>query len=1113
VRLPRIWTFVALDLDPVTPDARSARRAKFASLASGAGGSVLATTDLVPSEGGAVVCARFPLAMDALRAVLEVRARAALHTVEPTDGDPDDDHRATADGLAVVHGLLAAARGPQVLVTATTAALVGPGLPAGLELVALAGDEVAAAAGADRVHELRTAGDGASDGDHPPIASNLGWAHRAATSPVVGREPVLAALGAAWEAAIRGERRVVLLVGEGGIGKTAVAAELALRAHADGALVLYGRWERESIAPYQAFREALGTYAAAAPADRLRTEVEDGLGALRRLLPDVAGRLGDRGPEPAGDPDGERAALYAAVAAWHDRMAADRPVLLVLDDLHWADRSSQRLLDHLCRHPGRAPWTIVVTARPGTEPQDPDRAWPGPGPAIEAVDVVGLGGIEAPAIGRLIQRELGTRLAPEHEAVAWLARATAGNPFLVRQVLDGVRGSTDVAAALLAARADLPEPLTDVIRWRLGHLPAPSRAVMADAAVLGMDVDVDLLGEALARPPVLLHAALEPAVAEHLLCPVPPTGAGALARTPAGTGAGPPERSTFVHEVVQRALHDELPADRAGTLHRRIAAALEARAATGRRVPAAEIAHHHLAGADGSTALAAVTWARRAAVDAREATAFDEAVDLLERAVAVHDRRLRAAAGADAAACELRLELAEAHDLAGRARPRDDRFVEAADLARSAGRSDLFARAALGYGGRLPAATMPDPVASGLLEEALDRLPAADGAARALVTGRLAQLGYFAVPLAERRRLADDAVGMARRVGDATTVARALMSHVLALDGPDAFDEAAATADEVVRIGEDAGEDDLVLQGLRVRITSLLADGRPHDACRVATAYRRRAERTRHQEHRRVALMWEIFWAGFECRFDDVELRSTEVAEQLDRAGHPHAALVPFAYSLVPRWLGGRIDIARPVVEFLHAADPDTPGWWAQSIWIDAASGHLDQAIARLDERDPHAVLPGIPRDIMYWATLMPWAIVASHGHRGWAGALHDLLQPDADRWFVSGFALFGGAAQHHLGTLALALDRPDEAVERLERALGRHRAIGAPAFVGLSGQWLAEALHRRAGPGDEDRATLLHDEVAGLIAQHGLHGLRSPLIPRISRTHEQDALTGRDDR
>jgi hypothetical protein len=114
----------------------------------------------------------------------------------------------------------------------------------------------------------------------------------------------------------------------------------------------------------------------------------------------------------------------------------------------------------------------------------------------------------------------------------------------------------------------------------------------------------------------------------------------------------------------------------------------------------------------------------------------------------------------------------------------------------------------------------------------------------------------------------------------------------------------------------------------------------------------------------------------------------------------------------------------------------------------------------------------------------------SSCGHAAWAAAVHQALLPYAGRLGITGYALFVGAVDHHLGTLALTLDHPDEAVDRLESALASHRSLGTPPFVALSACWLARARATRAAPGDHDRASALLGEVAELVDRFDLGGL-----------------------
>ncbi|QSB16780.1 hypothetical protein JQS43_11140 [Natronosporangium hydrolyticum] len=308
------------------------------------------------------VRATFGTAMDATRAAADLvdlaadsaglrTPRVAIGTAKP--GSPPAVDRLTA--------LVEQAGVGQVLVTAATAILAGPALPCGLELY-YRGRWRAGAGGAQQpLYELRRPAPGT---DVPP--ANLHWARRAlaesAAESAAATQPAVLALSEDWRRVRAGELMMALLTAAQPRLPVEVSAELALRLHAAGTQVLYGRWERENPEPLQALREALGVYADRISTRTLRIEVDDRADVISCLLPEVGVRLGlpQRSPELR---DGAEA--IEAIEGWLTASARRHPTLLVLHDLHPDDRDTARLLTHLRLAARSSRIMLLITA---TEP-------------------------------------------------------------------------------------------------------------------------------------------------------------------------------------------------------------------------------------------------------------------------------------------------------------------------------------------------------------------------------------------------------------------------------------------------------------------------------------------------------------------------------------------------------------------------------------------------------------------------------------------------------------------------------------------------------------------------------------------------------------------------
>ena len=272
---------------------------------------------------------------------------------------------------------------------------------------------------------------GASEPDDDADASNSVWIESAASAAFVDREEELGALREAWSSAKRGHRVLTLIGGEPGIGKTALTAELARLVHSGGGLVLYGRWDEHVLAPYQAFREALDDYARACPDGLLREDLAGLAEEIARLCPEPARRVGASAAPPQAAAEAERFRLFESLDAWIRRIAGRHPVLLVLDDLQWADQPSLFLLQHLMRARRSTPLLTAAMYRDiGPERSEFATALPSLSRDIDCRRVT-LRGLERPAVTALLEDAVGRPFGDrESVMVAQLEFETAGQPLL-----------------------------------------------------------------------------------------------------------------------------------------------------------------------------------------------------------------------------------------------------------------------------------------------------------------------------------------------------------------------------------------------------------------------------------------------------------------------------------------------------------------------------------------------------------------------------------------------------------------------------------------------------------------------------------------------------------
>lgn len=644
----------------------------------------------------------------------------------------------------------------------------------------------------------------------------------------VGRGAELARMDEAWRRAQAARRQLVLVAGEPGIGKTRLLGEFCRRCYEAGALTLVGRCDEEALVPYQPFVEALSQFVDSCTdleLDRLTSEsviTPD----VARIIPAVARRFPALLRERAADPESERFRLFNAVDAMLSNASRRSPVVAVLDDLHWADKSSLLMLRHLARADTARALCLIGTYR------DSELLDAHPLSELladlrrdQTVVRLVLSGLPLDDIEQLILTSTGRR--PTRGFAKTLADQTSGNPFFIREILqhlaetDGL-GRVDHASPVpQTADWQIPAGVKEVIGRRLSHLSELCNRALTLASVVGREFAFDILEEVGDSGEEQLLGALEVARA-----------AGVILEVPGARG-----RFSFAHALIRETLYERLSTARTVRLHRRIAQALE-KLAGSRAVPLADLAYHFTRAAPVGDVDRAVEYATRAAAEAIAALAHEEAARFFEMALEalefraqgpetsrllaeLHAKRGRAFASignwpaaksafaralehVDTESLERRAEvllaLAMANfwllDIAG-LRPL---ATEAFGLAEQFGRRDL-AGDALGW---LASAEQSD----GNLGAAVDLDRRALALTGGVTVGALVHAPlrlYLAGELPEAVELAHKALEHTRRSGESSAIMYALSHSGLALAASGMYERAAAAFGEAREFGRRSG--------------------------------------------------------------------------------------------------------------------------------------------------------------------------------------------------------------------------------------------------------------------------------------------------------------------
>ncbi len=686
--------------------------------------------------------------------------------------------------------------------------------------------------------------------EHDPLAM-------LAVTPFVGRADVMASLTTKLEEARAGKGSLVMLVGEPGIGKTRTAEEFCDHARQSGAMVLWGRcYDGEWAAPFSPFMEAIKEYAISASSDELTQRLGADAGVLARIVPMLRERLPDIAEPPQIPAEGERYRLLEAAGDFFSRLAASRPLVLMLDDLHWADKGTIAMLRQVARMAPQQPLLLVGAYRD----IELDRTHP-LADALQTLrretnyERIVLKGLEAADVGALLNL-VAEQDVPEPFVQA-IGAETGGNPFFIREVMLHLVEEKKIiqedgrwVAAAAIADMRIPEGVREVIGRRLSRVSEPCGRMLTVASALTAGFSWEVISALID----LGDAPLLDAVDEAL-------GAQLIVERERG-------RYDFTHALIRHTLYEELSTPRRLLLHRQIGESLERLYADDIEPHLAELAHHFGEAAAGDAGKA-VDYAKRAGDRALVSLAYDEAVSHYERAL----QALELSARPDRARrCELLLALGDAAWRAGDRGKAQDAYREAVALARSEALPESLARAAIESWNWMDFGTLDNPI--DLLEESLAALDEHDSALRASLLATLASALHDEPSRGRRDSVITDALAMARRLGEVGVLRDVLLRASWALWAPGNVEERLAAMTEVLRLSEESGDRESALWAHLERIYYLFELGDMQAVDEEIEVYARVAE-----ELRQPYFLWRVpahnaMRALFDGRLEEVEALS-----------------------------------------------------------------------------------------------------------------------------------------------------------------------------------------------------------------------------------------------
>jgi DNA-binding CsgD family transcriptional regulator len=909
---------------------------------------------------------------------------------------------------------------------------------------------------------------------------------------LVGRERELALLHQCFELARGGRGQAVSIIGDAGLGKSRLLYECrqALASHdctwLDGRCHPYG-----AALAYGPIVDLLKQQFQIDASDRdedIRDKIQQGLAALSPALAATAPYVGHllgvdtAGGLPAGlTPEAVKHRTFEALRGFVSESASRRPLVLVIEDLHWVDPTTAEFLTFLLEHVAGASVLLLCTYRPEFVCTWSRKSYH---------RVITLTPLTPPDGSQMLAALLGTSQIQD-DLVRLVLDKAEGVPFFIEELVTSLRETGAIVLHdgqwRLTARGPaipVPDTVEEVLMARIDRLPEGAKSVLQIGAVMGREWSEALLREVAGLAEQDLTAHLAALTDAELL----------YAR-----GVPPQMTYVFKHAFTQDAAYRSLLTARRQELHHRVAVTLEALFPDRLEEHYGSLAHHYLEAAQGDEVAKAITYARRAGDRNMALPAYAEAVRFYHMALEALERQEPVD---EAQLCPLLLVLGEAQRKAGEHLQAQATLQRAAASARTLGATELFAQAALELAHLTHIVGLPAELVVHLLEEGLQKLGATESLLAAQILGGLALALCFTGAHQRAAAYAQQAVAMARHFDDPAVLAANLKSMIFALEGPEYTPQRLACATEMVPLATAGEARELLHDAHFWRTYCLLELGDIQAMDAAIEAHTSLAQELQQPLYVCLAAQFRAMRALLAGHFADSERLAQEAFAIGQNLQTENVAGIFGLQMFTVRREQGRLKELEPAVRYFVQQHTTAAAWRPALALIYSELGRTREArmefehLARYDFID-------LSRDALWMASMTYLTDVCTFlGDMARAATLYQLLLPYAERTVVIGSAVACyGAMSRYLGALATTMGHWDTAAQHFEHALAINARMEAWPWLAHTQYAYAAMLLARNQPGDGDQATVLLDAALRTARELGMRALEERLTARLGQT------------